>query len=212
MSEAHICYLDLETSGLFPWKHGIVQIGYILESIPEGQYKGEVLVERDLKLNLFPSDEFDDRAGEVNGTTKNLVYNNPDRLEPRDALDQFKTDLKEYFGGGPCHLCGYNALKFDEEFLRKFWLKTRGGAFYKTFYTPTIDVLVLIGHLIRFDRVMLAKNYPKGTMKLGTIEQALSGELAEEGYVRKGSLHDALTDIRLTRYLYLVASKYTKWA
>ena len=212
MSEAHICYLDLETSGLFPWKHGIVQIGYILERIPEGQYKGEVLVERDLKLNLFPTDEFDDRAGEVNGTTKSLVTNNPDRLEPRDALGQLKADLKEYFGDGPCQLCGYNALKFDEEFLRKFWLKTKGGTFSKTFYTPTIDVLVLVGHLVRFQRPELASAYEKGTMKLGTIEEVLSDELASEGYVREGELHDAITDIRLTRYLYLIASKYTKWS
>ena len=86
MSEAHICYLDLETSGLLPWKHGIVQIGYILERIPEGQYKGEVLCERDLKLNLFPreelekAEEFDAKAGEVNGTVEQEVRGNPNRL------------------------------------------------------------------------------------------------------------------------------------
>jgi hypothetical protein len=49
-------------------------------------------------------------------------------------------------------------------------------------------------------------------MKLGTIEEVLADELASEGYSRSGELHDALTDIRLTRYLYLIASKYTKWA
>lgn len=212
MSEAHICYLDLETSGLFPWKHGIVQIGYILERIPEGQYKGEVLVERDLKLNLLPTDEFDDRAGEVNGTTKSLVTDNPDRLEPRDALDQLKADLKTYFGGGPCYLCGYNALKFDEEFLRKFWKNCKGGAFSASFYTPTIDVLVLVGHLLRFHRPELAVAYPRKGMTLGVIEEVLADELAAEGYVREGDLHDALTDIRLTRALYQVASKYTKWS
>jgi oligoribonuclease (3'-5' exoribonuclease) len=215
MSDANICYLDLETSGLFPWQHGIVQIGYILERIPEGSYKGEVLVERDLKVCLFPGDQYEDKAGEVNGVVREEAYNSETRMSPRDACRQLISDIREYFGPGPCLLCGFNIVKFDEPFLRKFFTKCKAGAFKKVFYTPSLDVMLILAHHLRYQRPemieQIAIMQEKGQFKLGLFEKLLADDLEKEGYTKSGELHDALADINLTRFIYLIISRATKW-
>ncbi len=216
MSDSYLCHIDLETSGLLNFRHGIVQIGYILEVIPQGQVSGQVLCEREIDLLVFPKDEVDLRACQVNGTTEDEVRGSPNRLQPKDGLKLFLSDLRTHFGSNRATMVGFNLVRFDEPFLRKFFQKCGKTPYWSMhFYTPCIDVLVLLGHLMRFKRpefqARLDSMGTDGKFKQKNFLEVFPKELAEMGYTKSGDLHRALEDTRLSRALYKMVSTQTLW-
>lgn len=204
MDTIYRVYIDLETTGLFPWKSGICQMAYIIDASTQEHPQGEVLCEKSHIIQTFPKDEITMEALQVNGLTLDGINNG---MHPRDFFDEFAEDMLTYCGITGKKTCdtraffvGYNSLSFDEPFLRKFFTKCRAPAFSSYFYTPNIDVMPILGHYLQYQRKDLAELATKlnirGQFKLELLAKAL-------GTTTKGALHDALTDVRITRELYL---------
>lgn len=187
-------YIDLETTGLFPYKHGVTQIAIIIEM------DNQIVEQKDIRVRPFPSDEIQPRALEVQGRTEHEIMSYP---EPDEAMIELETLLgtfvDKYNKNDKFVFVAYNA-KFDEEFLRKFFYKSNNKYFGSWFWTPTICAMHLAMHHLQSHRAKLPN------FKLETICSAL-GLSTEEG----AGMHDALTDIILTRQLYQEICKYTKW-
>lgn len=188
-----ICYIDTETTGLFAYKNGIIQIAGAIE------IDGVIKKTFNLRCAPFPTDEIEPRALEVNGTSLEEVRLYPDPKKVFEELtnilgsfcDKFsKTD--KYF------LVGYN-IKFDEDFLRKWWTKCGDKYFGSWFWTPSIDVMTLAAHHLRDQRAELPN------FKLGTVAAGL-GLTSSEG----AGLHDASTDIDYTIQIYKLCEAHTK--
>lgn len=174
-------YLDLETTGLDPVKNGITQIaGYIC---CDG--KGDVPF--NFKMQPLPQDIVEDRALEVQGITKEDLAGYQD---PRQAYSDFSGLLGQYvdkFNKSDKFLfIGYNA-RFDMDFLRAWFTKNNDKYFGSFFYFPPIDIMAVAAWVLQPERADM-KDF-----KLGTVAERLGVELGGD------SLHDAFTDIRLTK-------------
>lgn len=178
-----LCFIDTETTGLFPWKHGIIQIAFII--VIDGVVKEKV----DLMVNPFPQDAIEDGALKANGRDRDTLFNN---LPPAEAFTKLESTLAKYVKktdtSDKFFFCAYNA-KFDEEFMRQWFKKNGSNYFGSWFFSPTIDVMVLAG-------LSLLEERPKmENFKLGTVLQHL-------GIKPTGNLHDGMVDIEATYQLF----------
>lgn len=181
---AKLLYFDLETTGLFAWKNGVVQIGAVVEI--DGVEKEEL----NLELQPFRDDVIESKALEVNGIDESTLW---DRLDPVLGFKQLEAMLEKYVRKydktDKFTLVGYNSQSFDDAFFRKFFSKCGSKYYGSWFYSAHIDVMCLAAH------ALLNKRHEMENFKLGTVAAAL-------GIQPDGQLHDALTDVRLTRDIY----------
>lgn len=177
-----VLWVDVETTGLVPGKHGIFQMAFIVEI-------GGKVVDRDNFFMNPEGREFDPKALEVTGYTEERIKSFPNWkvaykriisflkkwVNPRDKTDKFL-------------VAGQN-VKFDVDFWMDFWKACeddylysyiKSGAFIDTLYMVT--VLQWAGILPLTER---RRN--EDLAKLMGVE--LSGV----------TLHNALEDIELTR-------------
>lgn len=113
------CWIDCETTGLDPKKHGLIQLAWIIEN-----EKGEVLSEKELKIQPFKTDTINPEALEINNID---ILDLEDFMNPIDAYFEFikqvgafacdETGKKELLT-----MCGHN-VKFDYEFLKEWFHK-----------------------------------------------------------------------------------------
>lgn len=196
MEQIYRVYIDLETTGLSAWRHGITQIGYIIERASKDNPKGEQLFERSLDLQIFRDQEIQEQALRITGKTVESIAKG---LDPTEGLSLFLEDINTYCEGNKVNFIGYNSLSFDEGFLRQFFKRCKGPAYSKVFITPGIDVMPIIAHFLQFVRPDVKeaarKANVKGQFRLATVAAAM-------GIKATGGLHDALVDIRLTREIY----------
>lgn len=180
---AKLCFIDLETTGLFPWKHGVIQISGVIE------INGEVKEEFNLIVNPFANDVIEEKALQKNGRDRDTLFKN---LPPEEAFKKLeeilgkyvkKTDKTDKF-----FFLAYNA-NFDEEFLRKWFSKCGSNYFGSWFFVPVIDVMGLAALSLLEERPSMPD------FKLGTVLDKMSIK-------PEGSLHDGLVDIKATYQLY----------
>lgn len=189
-----IIFIDTETTGTDPNKNGLIQIaGIVYESI---NTRGELkeLDRFDWKLKPFESDLIEPAALQVNNTTQEQLAEYPD---PVTVYNDFYKLLCKYINPynklDKAFFAGYNA-RFDYDFLRKFFEKNNNKYFGSFFYFPAIDVMNLAATYLMNERRELAN------FKLETVCKHIGIEAA-------GNLHDAMTDIILTKDLYLTIIK-----
>lgn len=187
-------YIDVETTGLFPYKNGLTQIAIIIEM------DNQIVEQKDIRVCPFKGDEIEPRALEVQGRTEREIMSYP---EPEEAMMELETVLGTFVDkfnkNDKLAFVAYNA-KFDEEFMRKFFYKCGNKFFGSWFWAPSICAMQLAMHHLQAHRAKLPN------FKLETICTALGLSTAEGA-----GMHDALTDIILTRQLYQEICKYTKW-
>lgn len=178
-------FIDIETTGVDPMKHGITQIAAIIPA--EGDREERVFTSN---VRPFPTDLIDDEALKVTGVSKEDMdsYPLPDEVHkkfkafmsnfvnPYDRLDKFA-------------FCGYNCQTFDYPFLRKWFEKCGDKYFGSWFWWPTIDIAIKAMDVVK-DR----HTYPN--FKLTTVCQKVGMEWDEH------LAHEALYDIRKTMELY----------
>ena len=113
-----LLFFDLETTGLFPGKHGVHQIS------------GEIIIDKvskekfDFKVRPNPNAVIEQEALDVAGVTKEQILAYPPMTEVYTQfvkmlskyVDKFKKDDKFF-------LVGYNNASFDYQFLRGFFLQ-----------------------------------------------------------------------------------------
>ena len=180
-----LLFFDLETTGLFPGKHGVHQIS------------GEIIIDKvskekfDFKVRPNPNAVIEQEALDVAGVTKEQILAYPPMTEVYTQfvkmlskyVDKFKKDDKFF-------LVGYNNASFDNQFLRGFFLQNGDKYFGSWFWSNTLDVMVLASQYLMEQRPGMVD------FKLATVAKEL-GINTEEG-----KLHDASFDILLTRAIY----------
>jgi len=174
------CYIDVETTGTNPVKHGIIQLaGKIVIDGVERQIF-------DFKMRPFPGQEIEEDALKVTGTTRGMIEG---YMDPREAYRRLLAMLGTYVGKydkiDKFHFIAYNA-SFDDAFVRQWFLNCGDKYFGSWFWWPAIDVAVLAAEAIGPDRALMPN------FKLTTVADWFKVSA-------DGSAHDALYDITITQ-------------
>jgi DNA polymerase-3 subunit epsilon len=178
-------YLDTETTGTDPGKHGIIQLAVIVE------IDGKVEARQSWNIKPFADDVIEDKALEVNKHTHEeiMAYHEPERVFflIDDFLGRFVDRYKKNkTREDKFYPAGYN-VDFDMRMLAAFWKKNRNYYFGSYFNGMTIDPLYLFRWFAWQNRIELPDH------RLETMCGFLGIELA--------GAHDALADITATREL-----------
>lgn len=178
-------YLDLETTGLFPWKNGIIQIAGEIE------IDGVTQERFNFSVKPFKDQVIEDGALKVNKTTR-------EELEsfdaPKDVFKQFITLMHRYIEKfdkkDKFFMVGYDSHAFDTGFLREFFKRNGEKYFGLYFWQAGFDVMMLAAH-------KLAEQRPEmPNFKLMTVAKEVGIELDED------KLHDAMYDVDITKEIY----------
>ena len=182
-----ILYFDLETTGVKYWKHGIHQIGGIIE------IDGEVKESFNFFVQPHEKAIIEEEALAIAKVQKEDIEKYPKQYvihrELKDILGKYVDtyDKKDKF-----FLCGYNNAGFDNDFLRAFFVQCNDKYFGSWFWSSSLDVMVLASNYLKEKRSEM-ENF-----KLHTVAKELGIEVDE------AKLHDAKYDIELTRAIYKI--------
>lgn len=179
-------FIDVETTGLDPKTHGLVQVAGIID------IDGEVVEEFDFSMKPIDGKLFETRALEVNNLTMDVI----NKYEPSEKnFLMFRQLLKKYVdkynSKDKFTFIGYN-VTFDVGFIRQWFLDHGDNYFGSLFFRYPIDVG---SHAME---ALLDKRHELKNDKLGTVMQHFNVE-------PQGDLHDARTDIIATREVYYKA-------
>ena len=179
-------YLDVETTGLNPYKHDVIQIAALVE------INGEVKEEFEAKLAPFDYAAIDPKALGIHGYTVDALKTFP---HPREVHGSFCSLLSRYIDkfNRSDKFCpvGYN-VRFDVDFMKNFFDKCGDKYFGSWFNWKLVDPLSRLYEL-DYERKIALPDY-----KLSTVCTHFNIPL---------KAHDALSDIRATRELRLLLSK-----
>lgn len=177
-------WIDLETTGLNPSKHSIVQLAGIIE------IDNEIVDSFTLKTKPLKGTAVSNRALEVIGVSVAELKTYPDpALVKQQMLDKFNKYVDPYDKKDKFLFLGYNA-KFDYDFFRAWFEKQNFSYFGSFFWFPPIDIMNLVAYMSMEERPNLINFKLFQVCKYFGIE------------VNEAELHDALYDIELTKKLY----------
>lgn len=179
---------DLETTGLDPKKHGIIQTAGIIRLADGQKHKFN------FKQNIFPGQILDPVALEITGTTPEQIQSYAPPEKAYKALIKLMSKyVDRYDPQDKFIIMGYNCT-FDIGFLRQFFLNNNDrwyGSWFSSY--NMIDVHKL------FTGLRGTGLYPEleklENMKLATLAEFYGIEI---------DAHDALSDIYATEKLYEV--------
>lgn len=178
-----IIILDTETTGTKASKHGIWQLGAIIE------IDGEEV--DSIKLEMNPGNvEIDPKALEVSNVNKDHIL----RLQSQsDAFKKFITLLDKHIDRfnkkDKLQFVGYRA-DFDMNMVRAWFIRNEHKYFGSYFYQNTIDLFSVVGMILINHRSSLEN------MKLSTICKLFEIDLE--------NAHDALDDAYATYDLFIM--------
>lgn len=178
-----VCHIDTETTGLTE-AHGLIQVSGIIE------IDGKAVEEFDVRMRPFKGDLVSSKALEVNGLTHEILTCLPMPAAGKAELDSiFERYVRKFDKKDKLWFVGYNAW-FDWNIMQAFYKKSSDKYFGSFFFYPFIDTAVLAGMCLETERCNM-KNF-----KLATVATKM-GILYD-----KEKLHDALTDVKLSREIY----------
>ena len=182
-------YLDVETTGLHPVKDSIHQLALIVE------IDGLIYAKHNIKMRPSNFSELaDDYVTSVGGITKQMMAGK-DYVTQAAGYIQLKeilnTHVNRFDKTDKFHIAGYCCQSFDTAFLREFFNKNQDTFYGAYFYSATLDIMILAANVLRYERHLL------GNFKLETVCKHFGLSVAGEGF------HDAMSDIDITRELYL---------
>jgi DNA polymerase-3 subunit epsilon len=179
MSEKKVLYFDVETTGLDPVKHDIIQIAGLIE------INGEVKEEFEFKVRpLGKEEDISQEALDIHGYTLDVIREFPEARETYNKLTAlFGKHIDKYNKMDKFTPAGYNA-EFDMNFLKEFFNKNNDVYFGSWVNWKKVDPLPILYFLDYAGRIKL-ENY-----KLATVAAHFGIEL---------NAHDALSDIKATK-------------
>lgn len=187
---AKLIFLDTETTGIDPQKNGIIQLAAIMD------IEGQEVDQFNMIMKPFEGCIIEDEALEVSGITREQI----EKAEPEIFVYRMFTawlakHIDKYSKLDKGFLVGYNA-NFDDQFLRA--LATRcNDKFLGSFKWPDIIDVRGIAALRLADKRPQMPNF-----KLGSVGKEILGETRLNEILESGGLHNALTDIVLTREIF----------
>jgi len=177
-------FIDTETTGTNPAKHGLIQIGGIIE------IDGKEIDRINILSAPYPDDVIEQEALNVNNRTEEEIraFTLP-QLAYRKFVEILNDHVNKYDRSDKFHFIGYNAT-FDEDFLRA-WFRKAGNAYYGSyFFWPPIDVANLAAYHF------MKRRHVFKDFKLMTVASAAGIQIDEE------KAYDAMYDIEITRELF----------
>jgi len=184
-----VFYVDVETTGLDPSFHDILQLAFIIE------IDGQIKAKHKFEIQPFNYERIDSKALTINKLTlaKIKKFEIPQKAYKRliKTLDVFvdKYNKKDKF-----HPAGYN-VRFDIDCLKEFFLKN-GDKYYGSYFDyHLLDPITMLG-LLEY----------KGLIKLESYK--LKDVCNYFGIKIKA--HDAMEDIEATRELIQKMLSYLK--
>lgn len=186
-----ILYLDLETTGLHYLLHSIVQIAGILEVDGKEVDRFNFLIRPHQKLKI------DKKALEsIKKTKEDLAAHPLSQQEGFKALrDRLNTYVDRFNRADKIRLCGYNAAKFDANFLSRFFELNRDPYYGSYFYPEVLDSMIFASAYLWPTR---RKSLPDFTQ--ASVAKELNLQLDVD------RLHDAEYDVELARDIYKITS------
>lgn len=178
-----IFYFDVETTGLQPWKHDIVQLACLIE------IDGTVKEEKAWYMRPFDESTIDQKALDVNNLTMEQLqkFPEPTVIFGQELIPLLAKYIDKYDRYDKFCPAGFN-VGFDVDFLREFF-KKNGDKYYGSWFNyDFIDPL----QVLRFFQPNETWIQDLRDKKLGTVC---------EKYAIKLDAHEALSDIRATRDL-----------
>ena len=185
-----LCYIDTETTGLDAKRHGIIQLAAIME------IDGDEVSTFSEKMRPASTCAVDHSALEISGNTIDMIRAyRPEAEVYRDFVAWLGSHIDKFSKTDKAFFCGYNS-PFDVEFVRAFFDRNGDKYFGSWFWSGSVDVMGAALWALRDQRAGLLN------FKLGTVATHVLGSRAAELTADVG-LHDALTDIRITRELHI---------
>lgn len=184
-----LCYIDTETTGLNAREHGIIQLAAIMEidGVEVSTFCEKIRPDSSCRADL--------KALEISGNTIEMIRT---YMPEREAYLAFVAWLGQHISKfdkiDKAFFCGYNS-PFDVEFVRALFDRNGDNYFGSWFWSGSIDVMGEALWRLRGERHLLPN------FKLGTVAEFVLGDRAQALTAETG-LHDALTDIRVTRELH----------
>jgi DNA polymerase III subunit epsilon len=183
MTEKRI-FVDVETTGLDCKSNGIIQLAGII--------KDGDLVETDFNYQVspFPDDVIDVKALEVGGHTQESIrgFESADKVF-KDFIHTLGLYVDKYNKADKFQFVAYNA-RFDDSFLRQWFLKNGEKYYGSFFWFPPIDVMNMAAVRLESIRPQM-KDF-----KLMTVAKEFGISIDES------RAHDAMYDIQVTRKLF----------
>jgi DNA polymerase III alpha subunit (gram-positive type) len=183
-----IVFYDIETSGLIPNKHDIIQIAAIAFSIESGEWNELEEFEIKLEFNLEKADPealknncYDKEVWEKEAVPqKKAIRAFSDFLRKHSDVKRVgKKSGKEFFC---CRTAGHNIKNFDDPFVRAFFKK--------------MDIFCPMDFMEVYDTIQLAL-WEFGLKRTGAIPDNYQlGTLCNKLGIPLENAHDALSDIR----------------
>ena len=179
-----IIYIDTETTGLEPDRHGVHQIsGYVeKDGVPVDRFNYKVRPRTGCMITP--------KALEVANVTVEQLKEYPEMGRVyRDFTGMLSKHINKFNKKDKAFFAGYNA-HFDNGFIRKFMGDCGDQFFGSWFYSGNIDVMVLALNKLKRERENMAN------FQLMTVAEHMGMKVDKE----RG--HDAMYDIFLTREMY----------
>jgi len=185
----NLVWIDLETTGLKPKHHGIIEIAILFEK------EGEIVEEWVSKVNCGEYDRdvaVDPEALRINGNKLEDIATFP---LPIAVHNEIRAKLAKHYGSEKVSIAGYNVSVFDKPMLEDFYASNNEEYWYYFNHKP-IDIFEMV----------------KGLQYMGIMEHTWNQKLItiveEFGFATKDEIeekaHNALWDIQMTRKIYLM--------
>lgn len=185
-----ILYFDVETTGLDPVTHEIVQLAYIIE------VDGREVAARDLLMRPLHPERADPRALEVNGRTLEELerYAHP-FTQYQSLIGDLSGCIDKYNRDDKAHVAAFNG-RFDLDFLSA-WFKSLGDQYLGSWINWKLVDPMALCHWADYRGKIKYENY-----KLGTVAANLG--------ITMTKAHDALSDVRALRDMVHKMSEWLK--
>ena len=182
-------YIDIETTGLIKYVHGIISIAYIIEDNNSNE-----LTRGSIDMNpLTYSKKVSDKALEINGYTLEQLENFQDA---KTACKTFISILNEYFDADNYNdrykIVAYNA-EFDVGFIQIWMDKLVPNTYWKLIDYKYLDPFALIKYLQHFGYIDTGKSQSlESIAKYYNIEHIPHNAVSDVNAIRK--IHKIVKD------------------
>jgi DNA polymerase III epsilon subunit-like protein len=188
MLVSKVLWIDTETTGTDPVIHDVIQIGCVME------LAGVPCFEREWKCAPINKEYVTEEILKFHGIKREDLLNLPDPRSVKNAFESFISSYVDKFNKqDKIVLAGFNT-KFDYDMLRSWFGKLGDKYFGSWFFWSVIDVANELAKYAAYKGLRLRN------MKLGTCCEHFGIPIRA---------HDALSDIKATRDLYLRLTRET---